>query len=111
MLDYLLLAQTQSPGSQGRTPGLLDMFFPMILMFIIMYVILIKPQNKKQKLHKEMVNKLKVGDNVVTSGGIYGSISAVKEDSIMLKVADSIKIKINRANISETISEAKKEKK
>ena len=80
MKNSVIIAQTQAPGGQPNAPGLMDFpFIPMILMFIIMYVILIKPQHRKQKLHEEMINKLKVGDRVVTSGGIHGLITAVKD--------------------------------
>ncbi len=104
-----IIAQAGSLGAQPTSPSLLDMLIPMILMFIIMYVILIKPQQKKQKQHQEMVKKLKAGDKVVTNGGICGSIAAVKDETVLLKVADNVKIEVNRLNISEALSGEKKE--
>ena len=104
-----IIAQTNSPGTPQKSPGLLDMFIPMILMFIIMYVILIKPQQKKQKQHQELINKLKAGDKVVTSGGIHGAITAVKDETVLLRVADNVKIEVNRLNVLDTISGEKKE--
>ena len=84
------------------------MIIPMVLMFIIMYVILIKPQQRKQKQHLEMIKKLKSGDKVVTNGGIHGVIAGVKDQSVILKVADNVKIEVNRANIAELNSIEKK---
>ncbi len=109
MITTTIIAQANPPGTKQKNPGLLDMLIPMILMFIIMYVILIKPQQKKQKQHQELVKKLKAGDKVVTNGGIHGSIAAVKDKTVLLKVADNVKIEVERLNISETISGEKKE--
>ena len=109
--NFLHLAQAGTPGNPANSPGLLSMLVPMILMFIIMYIILIKPQQKKQKQHQEMVKKLKAGDKVVTNGGIHGVIAGVKDHSVMLKVADNVKLEINRANIAEHILDDKVEKK
>ena len=73
----------------------------MILMFVIMYFILIKPQHKKQKQHQELVKVLKAGDKVVTSGGLHGTIAGVKEKTLFLKIADNVKVEVNRASITE----------
>ena len=105
--NLFCIGQAAQPGS----PNILSMIVPMVLMFVIMYVILIKPQQKKQKEHKEMMKKLKAGDKVMTNGGIYGVISGVKDHSIMLKVADNVKLEVNRANIAEHLTDEKTEKK
>ncbi len=95
----LFFAQAPSPPAFG----ILNMLVPMTLMFVIMYVILIKPQQKKQKQHEEMLKKLKSGDRIVTSGGIHGIISGVKEQTVMIKIADNVKVELNRANVSEVL--------
>ena len=97
MIRQYIVAQSAAPQS----PGLLSMLVPMVLMFIIMYVILIKPQQRKQKQHEEMIKKLKSGDKVVTNGGIHGTIAAVKDHTVLVKIADNVKIEVNRASISE----------
>jgi len=96
-VDNFIIAQSGAP----QNPGLLSMMVPMVLMFVIMYFILIKPQQRKQKQHEEMVKKIKSGDKVVTNGGIHGTIVAVKDHTVLVKIADNVKIEINRSNISE----------
>jgi preprotein translocase subunit YajC len=86
----------QQPGGGGGLMQMLIIFVPMIL---IMYLMVFKPQQKKQKEHQEMLKKLKVGDQVVTSGGMYGTIAAVREKSFLIKVADNVKIECARASV------------
>ena len=98
----------QAPGPAPGRNDLLSMLVPMILMFVIMYVILIKPQQKKQKQHTEMMKKLKSGDRVVTNGGIHGSIAGVNDQTVLVKVAENVKLEINKSNISEHLGSDKK---
>jgi len=71
----------------------------LVIMFAIFYLLLIRPQQKRAKQHKELVENLKSGDQVVTAGGIHGKIVAVQEDIITLEVASNVRIKINRPSI------------
>lgn len=89
-----------APGGEGGQSGLGGMLIPLILMFAVFYFLLIRPQQKKQKEHQRMVSELQKGDHVITSGGIHGVISAVKEDTITVKVADNLKLEISRGNVS-----------
>lgn len=75
---------------------------PMIMMFLIFYFILIRPQQKKQQEQQKMVDSLKEGDNVITLSGIHGTIKKVKDDIVMLQIADNVRIKINRSSIGMT---------
>lgn len=79
---------------------------PMIMMFLIFYFILIRPQQKKQQEQQKMVDSLKEGDNVITLSGIHGTIRKVKDDFVMLEIADAgnskVRIKINRSSIGMT---------
>ena len=79
---------------------------PMIMMFAIFYFILIRPQQKKQKEALKMLDNLKEGDTVVTLSGIHGTIKKLKDDTVMLQIADNVRIKINRTSISK-VSEGK----
>ena len=97
MFEFLILAQT---AQTARPPGLFNMMVPLVLMFIIMYVILIKPQQRKQKEQDELIKKLKAGDRVVTNGGIHGTITGVKENTIMVRIADNVKVELNRTSVS-----------
>ena len=66
----------------------ISMFLPMILIFVVFYFVLIRPQRKKDKQVKEMLNNLKVSDRVCTIGGIYGTITAIKDDTVTLSVGN-----------------------
>ena len=75
-------------------------FLPLILIFIVFYFILIRPQTKKQKEHQEMINALEVGNEVVTAGGILGKILEMNENYVHLEVSENVTIKIQRQTIS-----------
>ena len=79
---------------------------PYILMFVIFYFVLLAPMRKQQKKQKEMLSALKKGDRVVTSGGIHGTVAQVEDQIVWLKIADTVKIKVNRSAISGLTGEA-----
>ena len=81
-------------------PNPLLNLMPIILIFVVFYFLLIRPQKKAQDEHKKMVANLKKNDEVITSGGIHGTIANVKDNSITLKVDDNVKIEIQRSCIS-----------
>ena len=94
-------------GAGGAASGLEGMksFIPLILMFVIFYFLLIRPQQKRQKEHKALLSNLKRGDNVVTSGGILGKITNVAEKFVTIEVAEKVRIKIARGQIMSVITE------
>ena len=92
-----LLAQAPSPSPAGANP--LASFVPIILIFIIMYFLLFRPQMKRQKEQQRLVSALKTGDRVVTGSGIHGLISNVKDRTVILKIADNVKIEIEKSAI------------
>ena len=81
-----------------QTPGVnsLVQFFPLILIFIIFYFLLIRPQKSKEKEHQKMLNSLAKNDEVVTSSGIYGTIINVKDKTVILRIDDNVKIEIEK---------------
>jgi len=80
---------------------------PIILMFGAMYFLLIAPQRKKQKAHEKMMSELKAGDEVVTSGGIYGVITSVKDDRFVVRIGDNnAKIEVGKGFISSVVKKA-----
>jgi preprotein translocase subunit YajC len=87
-------------GAEGAPGGGLISLMPLILMFVIFYFLLIRPQQKKAKEHREMVSNLKKGDRVITSGGIHGRITALEDTTLTLEIAEKVRIKILRSNIS-----------
>lgn len=107
MLDAVFAMAPPPEGADGGGGGFLTLLPPMIMMFAIFYFILIRPQQKKQKETKKLLDDLKEGDNVVTLSGIHGSIKKIKDDTVMLQIADNVKIKINRTSIAALKSEGK----
>ncbi|MBX7207771.1 MAG: preprotein translocase subunit YajC [Verrucomicrobiaceae bacterium] len=99
--DALLHFAQSAGGGAGAPGGLLGnpMVF-MVLMFVMMYFVLIRPQRQRQKQHEELLKALKAGDHVVTSGGEHGIISSIKETTVMLRVADNVRIEYDRAAIA-----------
>ena len=80
----------------------LGAFLPLILIFAVFYILLIRPQQKKMKQHREMINNLKRGDKIVTSGGIIGSITKVKENrELTLEISENVEIQIAPGMVSE----------
>ena len=73
----------------------------LVAMFAIFYFLLIRPQQKRAKQHKELITNLKAGDQIVTAGGIHGKISSVEDTSITLEIATGVKIKMSRSSITE----------
>jgi preprotein translocase subunit YajC len=73
---------------------------PLVFIFIIFYFMLIRPQSKQQKKHQQMLNNLKRNDEVVTVGGIHGTIISVKEKTFVLRVDDNVKVEVDKTAIS-----------
>lgn len=86
-------------AASGGAGGLLT-FAPFVLIIAIFYFLIIRPQNKKQKETQKMLESLKKGDKIVTIGGIHGTISSVKEKTVVVKVDDNVKIEFLRSAIS-----------
>lgn len=78
---------------------------PFILMFVLLYFLLIRPQQKRQKAMREMHNNLKKGDKVVTIGGFHGIIDSIDEDTVVLKAGDGSKLTYDRVAIREVVSD------
>src|ERR1041384_7010669 len=90
------------PGIGG--PSQLLSFLPLLLVFVIFYFLLIRPQQRKAKDHQEMVGRLKKNDEVMTSGGIYGKVIALTENVVTLEVAPNVRIRVHRPQISEVVT-------
>ncbi|MGH7831444.1 MAG: preprotein translocase subunit YajC [Candidatus Binatia bacterium] len=100
MMFDIAFAQT-GPGPAGA--GALTSFAPLILVFVIFYFLLIRPQQKKAREHREMLAKLKKNDEVMTQGGIYGRVIALNDNVLTLEVAPNVKIRVHRAHVSEVV--------
>jgi preprotein translocase subunit YajC len=87
-------------GPAGGGPSALVNLLPLILIFVVFYFLLIRPQQQKAKEHRTMLDNLKRNDNVVTSGGIYGKVIAITEHVITLEIASNVRIRVERGHIS-----------
>ncbi|MCP4215661.1 MAG: preprotein translocase subunit YajC [bacterium] len=79
-------------------------FLPLVLIFVIMYFLIIMPARKKQKQHQNLVNTLKVGDKVITGGGIYGTVSRTMEDRIELEVDKNTRLQVTRQSVQVVVN-------
>ena len=95
----LAYAMGQQGGTGGSSGGF-GAFLPLILMFAIFYFLLIRPQQKKAKQHKQLLSAIKKGDRVVTSGGLHGLVTGITEDVVTIEIAPKVRVKIARGSIS-----------
>jgi preprotein translocase subunit YajC len=101
-MSGLILAFSNPSGTDGG-PSLITSFIPILLIFVIFYFLLIRPQQKKQRQHQDMLKALRRGDRVVTNGGMYGAVVDVKENIIVLKIAEGVKIEVIKNAIAAII--------
>lgn len=95
----------QASGSSGIL-GALTGLAPMLLIFVIFYVVLMLPMQRQRKTLQQMIENLKKGDRVVTSGGLYGEVTAVEGATVMLRIADNVRVKVAKSAISGLEGEA-----
>ena len=100
---FLLMGGSGSGGGQGGNPLL--GFLPLILIIVIMYLLMIRPQAKRQKEHKAMLEKLEKGDRILTAGGIVGTIAGIKENEglLIVKIADNVKVEVSRSSVAQVL--------
>src|SRR5438552_19886 len=99
---YLAQASPAAPGPGGG----FGLFVPFILIFVIMYFLMFRPQKKRQQEQQRLISSLKTGDRVVTNAGIHGLIANVKETTVMLKVADNVKIEVEKSAVTNVQKES-----
>ncbi|MCD8492543.1 MAG: preprotein translocase subunit YajC [Geovibrio sp.] len=105
MFNGTMLAANAQPGQGGALIQLL----PLILIFAIFYFLLIRPQQKRQKKHAEMLDALKAGDEVILAGGIYGKIDRVADqNTFIVEIADGVKVKSAKSGVASVASAGEK---
>jgi len=88
----------------GSPQGGLISFVPLILIFVVFYFLLIRPQQKKAKTHQTFLANMQKGDNVVTSGGLHGTITGLTDRIVTLEIADKVRVKVSRASIMGSVT-------
>jgi len=106
-MNYLLMGQP-APGAEPANP--IMTFLPMILIIVVFYFFMIRPQMKKQKEITAFRNSLAKGDKVVTTGGIYGKIIEMKDNYVLLQVDDNVKIRVDKAALVKDMSDVPAQK-
>lgn len=98
----LAFAMAGPPGGAGPAGGMaaFQQVIPLVFMFVIFYFLLIRPQQKKAKEHKALLDALKKGDFVVTAGGVHGKVNAVDDGIVTLEIANGVNIKITKSYIA-----------
>jgi preprotein translocase subunit YajC len=98
---------TLAQASPGGQPNLLATLLPLLLIVVVMYFLMIRPQQKRQKQHQALVNALKTGDEVVTTGGMYGTVAGVddRKNVIYLKISQEVKVKIERGSVARVVTD------
>ncbi|MGD0267013.1 MAG: preprotein translocase subunit YajC [Candidatus Methylomirabilota bacterium] len=94
------VAYAMGPTPGGGSPGGISVFIPLLLMFAVFYFLLIRPQQKKTRQHQDLLKSLKVGDRVVTTGGLFGTIVAGGDHVVKLEIADKVRVDVGRSYIA-----------
>lgn len=105
------VAWAADAGTAAAAGGLgnLAQFAPLVLIFIVFYFLLIRPQQKKAKEHQTFLTNLKKGDKVITGGGIHGQVTGMTDTVVTLEIAENVRIKVNRGAIAGSAADAEKQ--
>lgn len=98
MISLLAYAADTAPAAGGK--GTIGFFLPMLLVFAIFYFLLIRPQQKQQKKHREMLTSVKVGDEIITSAGIHGRVMQTEDRTVTIEIANNVRIKMEKGSIT-----------
>ncbi len=104
----MFIATAYAMGAPGSAPaqgggGGFSSLIMMVVIFAIFYFILIRPQQKKMKEHKKMVEDLKKGDRIITAGGMYATVENTTPDTLTVKIAEGVKVKITRSSVGAVV--------
>ena len=101
-----MLAMASPGGGEGGASSFLS-FLPLVLIFIVFWFMIIRPQKKQQDQRKSMISAVKRGDRIITSGGLFATVKDVKEDLVVATIADGVKVEIAKSAINGVVEEGK----
>jgi preprotein translocase subunit YajC len=104
--ELIDIAYAMGQSGAGQGAGGFTGFIPLILMFVIFYFLLIRPQQKKSKEHREMISTLKKGDRIITSGGLHGQITGVNDTTLTVEIAEKVRVKVSRSSVAGLVQAA-----
>jgi preprotein translocase subunit YajC len=99
------LAYAMGPTPGGGQGSQIWSFLPIILIFVIFYFLLIRPQQKQRKEHQNLLGNLRVGDQIITGGGIYGKITGIRDNVITIEISDKVRVKVSRSSIAGVVKQ------
>ena len=102
------LAYAQGPGAAGGPSPIVSMM-PIALMFVGLYFLLIRPQQKQRREHESMIENLKRNDEIVTSGGIYGRIQSIADKVLVVEIAPNVRVRLERAHVATVVKPGRAE--
>ena len=97
------ISDAMAQGAEGQQAGTLELILPLLLMFAIFYFLLIRPQQKKAKEHKSMVEALNKGDEIITNGGLVAKITDTDENFLTCKISDNVEVKVQRHAVTSVL--------
>ncbi len=97
---FIEIAHAQAAVGEVAKPSMWEQMFPLVFMFIVLYFLLIRPQGKKQRQQTEFLQKLKVGDKVITNAGILGTVEGLTDRFVTLEISDGVKIKMLKNQVA-----------
>jgi preprotein translocase subunit YajC len=95
-----MISAAWAQGAPAGAPSAIVQFLPLILIFVVFYFLLIRPQQQKQRAHQQLIDNLKLNDDVITAGGIYGKVVGVQEKIVTLEIAPNVRIRVDRPQIA-----------
>jgi preprotein translocase subunit YajC len=104
-MQHLVLAF--APPAQGGQSNPLAMFIPLLLMMVVFWLLILRPQARRQKAHQNMINSLAKGDRIVTTGGLFAEVLNVKDDVIVASIADGVKVELAKNAVASLVKPKK----
>jgi preprotein translocase subunit YajC len=103
---YAILMAAPQGGDSGGSSGIIGMLLPFVLIIAVMYFLMIRPQQKKQKDHQAMLAELKKGDRIVTTGGMFGTVFGINdnENKVIIKVSEDVKMEFLKSSIAQRVT-------
>jgi preprotein translocase subunit YajC len=107
MLDSLLISSAWAQAADGTAahPSVIEQAFPFVIIFLIFFFLVIRPQQKRAQSHKGFLTTMKRGDSVLTTGGILGTIEGLTEQFVILQVADNVKIRVLKTQVASGVND------
>jgi len=104
LIESLLLFMQPQGGDSGS--GITSTLIMFGLIFAIFYFMIVRPQQKKQRDRQKMLDAIKKGDKIVTAGGMHGTVIGIEEKTVLVQIADNVKVKVDRGSVASILSEA-----